>query len=54
MNKKKWKKTMSSSPFKSKKITNFLQSAKVTQKKEKRINKTQAPLPLHLRIKVDR
>jgi hypothetical protein len=37
------------------KITIFLQSAKVTQKRKekKRINKTQAPLPLHLQIKVD-
>jgi hypothetical protein len=56
MNKRKVKKNHAFFPLqKLEKITNFLQSAKVTkkQKKTKSINKTQAPLPLHLQIKVD-
>jgi hypothetical protein len=55
MNKRKVKKNHAFFPLqKLEKITKILQSAKVTQKKKKRsINKTQAPLPLHLQIKVD-
>jgi uncharacterized membrane protein len=53
MNKRKVKKNHAFFPLqKLEKITKFLQSAKVTKKK-KSINKTQAPLPLHLQIKVD-
>jgi hypothetical protein len=55
MNKRKAEKNPAFFPLqKLEKITKFLQSAKVTQKKKKRKKKKEnpTPLPLHLQIKV--